>query len=377
MYQKAEVGSILRGFGKLIETTGFNSFQLRTLSALRSCRTSELGGHVDACTACGTVRISYNSCRNRHCPKCQGSKREEWIEARKSELLPVPYFHLVFTLPEELNRMCMQYPKALYGMLFKSAWETLRMFAGEKGMKTGMVSVLHTWGQNLGLHPHLHCIVPSGGISKQKAWKHISTEGKYLFPVKALSMVFRAKYVSHLRKSGLASQPMIDLLFANPWVVYARRPFVHPWHVVEYLGRYTHKVAISNSRIISYENRKVRFYYKDYRHGGIKKEMELDDTEFIRRFALHILPQGFVRIRHYGILSSTTKREAIPCIREQMTEKKNCFVDRRNIKSYDPVICPCCGKPAMLTVEIIPSRGPPKMETGKYPQKTLRQTLTP
>ena len=376
MRKETEISSILRGLGERIYATGFNSFQLRTLSALGKCRTAELGAHVDACTECGAVRISYNSCRNRHCPKCQGKKREAWIEARNSELLPVAYFHLVFTLPEELNRMCMRYPKDMYGILFRSVWETIKTFFGNKGLQTGMISVLHTWGQNMSLHPHLHCIVPGGGINKQQKWKDIRAEGKYLFPVKALSKVFRAKYVAHLRSLNIASKKMIEPLFSKSWVVYAKRPFCLPAHVVEYLGRYTHKVAISNSRLISYENQKVRFFYKDYRHGGDKKEMELDDTEFIRRFALHILPAGFVRIRHYGILSSTAKRKAIPCIRAQFPEMETGFIDLRKIKSFDSRICPCCGKPTMVTTQTVPPvRGPPKIIENRDMQESISQFL--
>ena len=360
MRPETEVGDILRGSGERIATIGLNRHQLRTLSALRSCRTAESGGHRDVCSECGTIRISYNSCRNRHCPKCQGRKREEWIEARNSELLPVPYFHLVFTLPEELNRLCLSHPREAYGMLFKSVWETLRLFGDNKHLTTGMICVLHTWGQNLCLHPHLHCIVPGGGIDKSKRWKNIRSDGKFLFPVKALGKVYRAKYVSQLRATGIAGKEEIEALFRKSWVVYAKRPFAHPSHVVEYLGRYTHKVAISNSRIISYENRKVRFTYKDYRNESVNKEMEMEDVEFIRRFALHILPLGFVRIRHYGILSSTSKRVTVPRIREQFPNRKICFIDLRKHKPFDPQVCPCCGKPTMVTVEIIPPRGPPK-----------------
>ena len=359
MRPETEVGDILRGLGDRIEGIGLNSYQLRILSALRRCRTAALGGHMDACTECGVIRVSYNSCRNRHCPKCQGNKREEWIEARNSELLPVPYFHLVFTLPEKLNGLCIHHSKEVYNLLFKSAWETFSRFGRTRNVRTGMIAVLHTWGQTLNLHPHLHCIVPGGGIDKNGRWQPIRVDGKFLFPVKALSKVFRAKYVSLLRKSALLSQEGIEPLFLQAWVVYAKRPFAHPSHVVEYLGRYTHKVAISNSRIISYENNRVRFSYKDYRHENCQKEMELEDTEFIRRFALHVLPSGFVRIRHYGILSSTSKKTTIPSIKKQFEIKEICFIDLRKAKPFDPKICPCCGTPTMVRVETIPVRGPP------------------
>jgi len=372
MREETELGGILREMGQRIQTIGLNTFQLRTLSALRKCRTAELGGHVDACTECGILRVSYNSCRNRHCPKCQGNKREKWIRERSSELLPVPYFHVVFTLPQELNEASLHHPKEVYGILFKTAWETLRLFCKKKHVTTGMIAVLHTWGQNLCLHPHLHCIVPGGGIDKNGKWRNIRTDGKFLFPVKALSKVFRAKFVAGLRETEILPHEETKSLFSKEWVVYAKRPFAHPKHIVEYLGRYTCKVAISNNRIISYRNNKVSFNYKDYRHGGCKKDMELEDTEFIRRFALHILPSGFVRIRHYGILSSTSKKITIPNIRLQINEKEISFIDMRKIKTFDPNVCPCCGKHTMVTVEIIYARGPPiqtaceKYENGKF-----------
>jgi hypothetical protein len=371
MRPQTEVADILRCLGTRIETIGLNSFQLRTLSALRTCRTAELGGHVDVCMECGEIRVSYNSCRNRHCPKCQGTKREEWIQARISELLPLPYFHLVFTLPHELNALCLHRSKEMYGLLFKSAWETMCKFSGNKQITGGMISILHTWGQNLSLHPHLHCIVPGGGLDKSGKWKPIRADGKFLFPVKALRKVFRAKFVSHLRKNALLPNQEIDMLFKKTWVVYAKRPFAHPAQIVEYLGRYTHKVAISNNRIVAYEDNKVTFSYKDYRHGGVKKEMQMEDTEFVRRFALHILPSGFVRIRHYGILSSTSKKITIPSIREQLDTKDIVFVDTRKFKLFDPKVCPRCKKPAMVTIDTISSRGPPKKPLYKHYNQTI------
>jgi hypothetical protein len=239
-----------------------------------------------------------------------------------------------------------------------------------------MIAVLHTWGQNLSLHPHLHCIVPGGGTDKNGRWKNIRTDGKFLFPVKAMSKVFRAKYVALLRKAGLLSASSIEPLFLKSWVVYAKRPFAHPAHLVEYLGRYTHNVAISNRRIRSSSDNKVRFTCKDYRKGGCKKIMELEAAEFIRRFSLHILPPGFVRIRHYGILSSTSKKTSIPRIREQLPTKEPRFVDMRKIRPYDPAVCPSCGNPSMVTIETIPARGPPKPSaTELFPAGTYGQHL--
>ena len=294
-----------------------NSWQVRTLHALRKCRTAALGGHIDRCDnpTCYKLHLSYNSCRNRHCPKCQGHKKEEWVRAREADLLNVSYFHVVFT------QLCLYKPKLVYGLLFKTAWGIIGDFGANPkflGAKMGMIAILHTWGQNLSLHPHLHCIVPGGGIAKEGKWKPTKSKGKYLFPVKAMSKVFRARFVAGLRKELGKSKPtsFYESLFKNQWVVYCKRPFFGPSQVVEYLGRYTHKIAMSNHRIKGLENGNVRFMVKEYRHGGKKSILQLTDAEFIRRFSLHILPKGFTRIRHYGILSSYHKRTVIPELQE-------------------------------------------------------------
>ena len=340
-----------------------NSWQLRTLGAVKRCRTSEMGGHKDACTQCGTIRISYNSCRNRHCPKCQGKNREDWIKKREEELLPVPYFHVVFTLPDLLNPLAMQKPKEVYDTLCEAAWETLQTFSNDKkhlGAKTGMICILHTWGQTLTLHPHLHCIVPGGGLSKAGFWKTAKSKGKFLFPVKAMSKVFRAKYMERLKeKKQYPEKNIVNELFKKEWVVFAKRPFGNPMNVIEYLGRYTHKIAISNHRIKSIENGKVIFYFRDYRKGAQKQEMTLDGMEFIRRFSMHILPKGFVRIRHYGILSGTSKKTTIPKIKEQLPERFKRKTEPRIVMEFNSKQCPCCKTETMITIEIILKRGPP------------------
>ncbi len=342
-----------------------NSYQLRTLSAIKRCRTIELGRHTDACTDCGTLRISYNSCRNRHCPRCQGKNREDWIEKRKNELLPVPYFHVVFTLPDLINQTAMYKPKEVFNTLFETAWETMQEFAWDKkhlGAKTGMICILHTWGQTMGLHPHLHCIVPGGGLSLHGKWKTARSKGKFLFPVKAMSPVFRGKYMEALKlKLPDIDKKLIDDLYEKKWVVYAKRAFGNPENVVEYLGRYTHKIAISNNRITNIADNSVSFTYKDYRQGGKKLEMTLDAMEFIRRFSLHILPRGFTRIRHFGILSSTSKKECIPIIKHQLPEIPVIKVKTRNCKPYNPKLCPCCKTETMVTIEIHTKRGPPNI----------------
>ena len=279
--------------------------QQKTLRAIEACRTAALGGHIDACDECGNISISYNSCRNRHCPKCQGHKRKAWIQQREADLLPCAYYHVVFTLPAPLNTLALQQPAMVYDVLFRSVWLTLKQFGTTAGLHLGMIAVLHTWGQNLSLHPHLHCIVPGGGIDEKGRWQRQMRSNKYLFAVKALSKVFRAKYVQRLRQSGIEDKQLLESLFQNDWVVYAKRPFGGPVQVIEYLGRYTHKVAISNHRIQTVTDKEVSFSYKDYKAGGAVKLMRLSNEEFTRRFAQHILPHRFVRIRHYGILSST------------------------------------------------------------------------
>ncbi len=342
-----------------------NAWQWRTLDAVRRCRTAALGGHVDACDQCGHVRISYNSCRNRHCPKCQGQNREQWMQARMAELLPVPYFHVVFTLPEAINRLALYQPATVYGLLFRTAWTVLQSFAADSkhlGAQGGMIAILHTWGQTLTLHPHLHCVVPGGGLTKAGHWKAARNKGKYLYPVKAMSKVFRARYVAGLRKA-FPNEPkeFFQSLFEKEWVVFAKRPFGGPAQVVEYLGRYTHKIAISNHRITAMANGAITFTYKDYRAEGCKKEMTLDALEFIRRFAMHIMPKGFVRIRHYGILASSVKRASLPVIMKQFGIK----VVKANEKPTPPVInddgyhCPLCNKGRMIIVCHFDYRGPP------------------
>jgi hypothetical protein len=323
MQPQFEVADVLRKIGDKIENYGLNTWQLHTLSAIKKCRTAQLGGHIDACDDCGNLTISYNSCRNRHCPKCQGQNREDWIQARSTELLPVPYFHVVFTLPDSINSLAMHQPKMVYDALFEATWETLQTFGQAKEMQMGMIAVLHTWGQQLSLHPHLHCIVPGGGMDKEGQWKNIRVDGKFLFPVKALSKVFRAKYCKKLKvKNPIGYEQIRQELWRKPWVVFAKKPFGNSKSVVEYLGRYTHKIALSNNRIKNIDAQNVTFDYKDYRQNGVKKQMTLTHKEFIRRFSMHILPKRFVKIRHYGLLSSTWKRQKLRETPSKSTGKK-------------------------------------------------------
>jgi len=328
-----------------------------------------MGGHVDRCDQCGHIRISYNSCRNRHCPKCQNTQREAWIENRKRDLLPVPYFHVVFTVPDKLNGLFLSHPVELYNLLFSCCWKTLLQFSFTRlQAETGMVAILHTWGQNLSLHPHLHCVVPGGGMDYKSQWKQVpvSANGKvFLFDVKSLSRVFRGKFMAGLQNIIPLQKDLIRSLYKTDWVVYAKDPFAGPEQVVEYLGRYTHKVAIGNHRIKNVSDDGVSFRWRDYRDNK-EKLMQLSGTEFLRRFCQHILPRRFVRIRHYGLLSTSHRgdlrrlQSGFGIIIPQRTEKKNWKEICRQHLNYDPDLCPHCGKGTMVTIErLLPGRSPP------------------
>ncbi len=350
-----EVADVLHHLGSGMESIGLNTHQLRTLSAIKVCRTPALGGHVDVCNDCGVIKISYNSCRNRHCPKCQGHKREAWIQQREADLLPCSYYHIVFTLPDTLNSLALHQPSLVYKLLFESVWQTLAQFGKQAGVHMGMIAVLHTWGQNLMLHPHLHCIVPGGGVDNTGKWQKQLRSSKYLFAVKALSKVYRAKYVALLKANGKNDKLLLNSLFDKDWVVYAKRPFGGPKQVIEYLGRYTHKVAISNHRLQKVDETSTMFSYKDYKSSGIKKIMLLSNPEFIRRFAMHILPHRFVRIRHYGILSSTWKRGKLQALQAKLLVQR----PKESIKTMLHK-CPCCKTGTLIIIESFGIRGPPE-----------------
>lgn len=373
MRAKYELADILRKYGKYYrEKHKIPYHHHKVFNAIERCRTSALGGHIEKCgdETCGYVKISYNSCRNRHCPKCQGVQRDKWIEARKADLLDCKYYHVVFTLPEVLNSFCMHYPKELYDMLFLSSIETLQVFGRDEkhlGAEVGAISILHTWGQNLSLHPHVHMIVPAGGITKEGKWKHSKQEGKYLFPVRAMSKVYRGKFMEKFRRfmenSGMEiSGELHKKLYSKDWVVYAKRPFGGAEQVIEYLGRYTHKIAISNHRIKAIANGEISFSYKDYKDSGKTKEMSLPAEEFIRRFSLHILPKRYRKIRHYGILSSRNKQK----LREQQSKmdlpikkEKWSYQLKYQKSEISPNLCPCCKKAEMKTIKNFFANGPP------------------
>lgn len=303
--------------------------QYRALRAIEACRTAALGGHVERCEGCGRLRYSYHSCRNRHCPKCQTLAKERWLAARQAELLPVPYYHVVFTLPHELNALAQGNPRVLYRLLFDAAAQTLLEF-GENprwlGGEIGVTMVLHTWGQTLSQHLHVHCLVTGGALAQNGRW--VSPRSGFLFPIAALSTVFRGKFIAALKhafdshaltlvgSTVVLAQPrqrmrLLAALYEHDWVVYAKRPFAGPEQVLAYLGRYTHRIALTNNRLVNLSDTAVRFRYKDYAAGNRRKLIALDPQEFIRRYLLHVLPTGFMRIRHYGLLGNRAKRHKL------------------------------------------------------------------
>ena len=366
MKAKYELSDILDLYGhKYLYNNNILGYKVKVLTNLQYCRTSYFGGHVDKCEDCGHLQISYNSCRNRHCPKCQGLKKEQWIMSREEDLLPVKYFHLVFTLPDTLNPLLLKYQKELYGLLFSTVWSVIKSFSEDKkylGAKSAMISILHTWGQNLSYHPHLHCIVPAGGLDENGNWKNTRTKGKYLFPARGMSSVYRARFVAGLRKFAkeknlVLSKELTDKLFENDWVVYAKRPFKGVRSVVEYLGRYTHRIAISNHRIIDIENDKIKFWWNNYKNGGKKEIMELSSDEFLRRFCMHILPVKFMKIRHYGFLSNRSKKKSLARIRRSLgvnapaKKDKNWKIILSEKYGIEVNICPKCKKGKMKTFQ--------------------------
>ena len=327
---RGEAVAYLRDYGARL-----SSAQKRVFSDIQACRTAVMGGHVEACDECGRRNISYNSCRNRHCPKCQALARAEWLEQRSAELLPIPYFHVVFTLPAEIAALALQNKRLLYGMLFQAASQTLMTVAANPrhlGAEIGVLAVLHTWGQNLMHHPHLHCVVSGGGIAPdQSRW--IASRKHYFLPVRVLSRVFRnrfrvllerafqrgeLKFFGELKPLAQADafQRFLAAVAGREWVVYAKRPFSAATCVLKYLARYTHRVAIANSRLLAYENGCVTFRYKDYARQSSQRTMTLPAVEFIRRFLLHVLPDGFMRIRHYGYLANRRRRQKLAACRQ-------------------------------------------------------------
>lgn len=360
-----EVSDIFREYGvEFRRIYHLPENQTSIMNLIVNCRTAALGSHIEKCDNCGYETIAYNSCRNRHCPKCQHTAREQWIAARENELLPLPYYHIVFTIPDILNSLVLVNKRTLYGILFKAASQSLLTLGKDPkhlGADIGFIAILHTWGQTLTDHPHFHCIVPGGGLTPGgKKWKYPKKfkYRKFFIHVNIISDLFKKKFLYYLKKAyknkelqfigkvksyGQTNEfyRLLNLLYEKKWITYCKRPFGGPKQVLEYLGRYTHRVAISNSRIKRIENGKVVFQYKDYRDNK-SKEMALSPVEFIRRFMLHILPEGFFKIRYYGILSSRKKKALLEMCRKILSKRKSKkSKDTETIKSF-AWRCPKC-----------------------------------
>ncbi len=323
MFNNNDLGYIIRTFlPELVQKHGVSKQQFKVLNALANCRTSNLGGAAMVCHDCGTMHYAMHSCRNRHCPRCQGIDKELWVEDRKQELLPVKYYHVVFTVPHLLLELFRFNQKIMCDLLFEKAWETLCLFASDPkllGAKLGVIAILHTWDQQMKLHPHIHFIVPAGGIDKSGKWKHSKQNGDFLFDVKNMSEKFSARFAEKLRvlkRKGLIKKPIPRDLIPKPWVVYAKQAFGSPENVVEYLGRYTHRVAISNARILKVTDTHVTFNWCNRKKNHKKETETITGVEFLKRFLQHIVPAYYRRIRHLGFLSTRTKSVSINNIRK-------------------------------------------------------------
>jgi hypothetical protein len=385
---RAEVADIFRAYGARYRAEHrLSAAQHKTMQDVMRCRTAALGGHLEQCQTCGARRPVYNSCRNRHCPKCQALAQAQWREAQQALLLPTPYFHLVFTLPHELNEVIRFNQRLLYNYLFHTVAETLKEFATDPrhlGAELGFTAVLHPWGQTLMPHLHLHCIVTGGGLSLDGTRWIPGKKRGFLFPVRALAAMFRGKFLARLAAasrtgklvlpeacaaltSPVAWQDLLAKLRAKPWIVYAKAPLAGPHQVLNYLGRYTYRIAISNERLLDCHDGVVRFRYKDYAHGQARKEMTLNATEFIRRFLLHVLPHGFMRVRHYGLLANRQRNEKLTLCRTLLgcpspprplgrAESVHARIVR--LTGVDITRCPICGSGPMRLIERLSAVSP-------------------
>ena len=388
-----EVADLIRIAGeKFVQRSRkwFRGQHLKVLNAIERCRTAALGGHLDECSRCGHRAISYNSCRNRHCPKCQATARDRWLAARTQELLPTPYVHVVFTLPHQLAPLALQNKKVIYALLFRTSAQTLLEIARDPkhlGAEIGFFTVLHTWNQKLEHHPHVHCVIPAGGLSHDHT-RWVPSRYSFFLPVKVLGRVFRGKFVAALKRAStdgeltfhgkltFLAQPKafsawLRQLFRHDWVVYAKRPFGGPEHALRYLGGYTHRVAISNHRLVAFADEKVTFRWRDSAHKNKKRLMTLPVDEFLRRFFLHLLPRGFVRIRHFGFLANRRRATLLPlCFHLLRTPAPS--VTAPPVSTADPATaswnCPQCGGPMIvierLTTAQIRLRSPPVLATA-------------
>lgn len=382
-----EVADIIRDYGPAWREANaghINLGQLKVMSAIDRCRSAALGGHVLRCSGCEQTQIAYNSCRNRHCPKCQAGAAKRWLEARQDELLPVEYFHVVFTLPVPISDIAFQNKAVIYNILFTAAAQTLQIIGADPkrlGARVGVTAVLHTWGSALTHHPHLHCIVPGGGLSPdKKSW--VRCRVGFFLPVRVLSRLFRRLFLEKLQQAHHAGElkfysrhtdlddPALFSDYLAPvrkidWVVYAKRPFAGPRSVLAYLSRYTHRVAIANSRLLTADAHKVSFKWKDYRRQYADRPgtMTLETPEFIRRFLLHVLPSGFHRIRHYGMLANTNRANSLALSRKLLLVPEPAEPAQEESEKRAPVfVCRSCGEP-MIVIEVIEranaARAPP------------------
>lgn len=385
---RLEVAEVLRRYGReFLATHSASPEQRRVISDLIACRSAALGGHLRRCQQCGHEEIAYNSCRNRHCPKCQASKQADWLAAECANLLDVGYFHIVFTLPQPLGPLALQNQRLLYGLGFRCASRALLSIARDPkhlGARIGFTAILHTWGQTLMHHPHLHCVVPAGGLSPDgKRW--IPSRQDFLVPVRVLSRLFRGTYLAGLRQACQDGQLRLEgqlqeladprrweaflaALQHREWVVYAKPPFGSPRQVLAYLARYTHRVAISNQRLLSVNNARVAFRYKDYRGGSRQRIMRLSAVEFIRRFLLHTLPKGFVRIRHYGLLANRVRTEKLALCRELLAspDQPEVTAQAEPAGGEPGWPCPVCKQGSMLIVAKVAPRPEPRMNSPGY-----------
>ena len=389
--QQWEVADLIRVAGqRFIEQNShwLTAQHLKVLRAIERCRTIALGGHLDQCPHCGYRTTSFNSCRDRHCPKCQAHARERWLEARRQELLPTPYVHVVFTVPRELTSLALQNKKLFYDLLFHASAETLQTVAADPrrlGAEVGFFSVLHTWTQKLEFHPHIHCVVPAGGLSfNHTQW--IRSRYRFFLPIDVLSPVFRGKFVAVLKRAFSSHQlafhgklkplaapkafaAFLRPLFRHPWVVYCKPPFGGPEHVLKYLGSYTHRIAISNHRLISFADGQVTFRWRDSAHNNKRKRMSLSHEEFLRRFLLHLLPKGFVRIRNFGYLANRRRSTLLPlCFKALGTHPPDGMAQTSTQKEPRPLwSCPKCGGPMVVIERLFASqpqlRSPPLLVT--------------
>lgn len=385
-----ELADIFRRHGEDYRTkygSHMSPEQHRVMRAIAICRTAALGGHVDACDHCGHRVVSYNSCRNRHCPKCQALAKAKWLQARRAELLPVPYYHVIFTLPQSLAPLAQQNKRVVYNILFQTVSQTLLTLAADPkhlGAEIGFLAILHTWGQTLLTHPHVHCVVPGGGLTHDRQ-KWGACRERFFLPVSVLSRLFRRLFLDRLQKAfaqgrlefhgdiqNLAQPAAFDRFLQTcrrtNWVVYAKPPFGGPEKVLDYLARYTHRIAISNHRLLTLEEGNVSFTWRDYKHGGTRRTMTVDAHEFIRRFLLHVLPSGFVRVRYYGLLANRYRTQKLQLCRtllevpepadSQPVAQQDWADLLKALTGVDPLACPQCKEGRMVRVEILPPSPP-------------------